>query len=307
MSRTAKAQLLAEQEFLKSRLERLPPAGLTRRSVEARLRSVSDALSSSALDGFEPAKVRLTFRGRPVVGSHGIFADFGAKAVSSFNEAVSTVAASLSATLAATGPVPNREQYQLIVTGSAVGSFGFELEEYRGEQLPLDEATPVAQALERTAELLKSTLGTDEELAESASDADPRALDKVRIFLQTLADSDAVCTMEHGAKSFRFDNVGQVRNSLARLSRENLSESEERLSGEFQGFLPKGRTCEFYSYATQEIIRCKVPVSIKNAADINRHLYEHTTIDVMVTRVGSGRPRYALIAMPQWTDGEMPR
>ena len=43
----------------------------------------------------------LTFNGLPVIGSHGIFADFGMKAVSSFTDAVATVAASLSAPLAA--------------------------------------------------------------------------------------------------------------------------------------------------------------------------------------------------------------
>ncbi len=33
------------------------------------------------------------------------------------------------------GPIPNRDQNQLLITNTAVGSFGFELEEYCAEQL----------------------------------------------------------------------------------------------------------------------------------------------------------------------------
>ena len=60
------------------------------------------------------------------------------------------LAVSLSRPLAAMGPIRNREQHQLVITNMALGSFGFELEEYPVGQLPLKEASPVAQALERT-------------------------------------------------------------------------------------------------------------------------------------------------------------
>jgi hypothetical protein len=137
------------------------------------------------------------------------------------------------------GPVPNREQYQLLITGSALGSFGFELEEYRSGQLPLEDVSPVAQAIERTQNLLKSTLGTDEELADSASDTDPRALDKVRTFLQTLAENEAVCTMQYQKSSVRFTDVGQMKNSLARLSQEIFTRKRPSLKESFKAFCPK--------------------------------------------------------------------
>ena len=151
MNNEDRQHLLAERTFLLRMLADTPAtARLTRMSQEARLRKVEAQLA--ALPTYERAlaRARLTFDGVPVIRSHGIFADFGMKAVSSFTEAVASVAASLSAPLAAMGPIPNRDQNQLLIASTAVGSFGFELEEYRADQLALEDASPVATALERT-------------------------------------------------------------------------------------------------------------------------------------------------------------
>lgn len=234
MKKYDRMHLLAERKFLQERLAELPnSANITRISTESRLRAIENNLEQEPDDEREPARVCLTFNGRPVIGSYGIFAEFGMKAISTFTDAVVALAASLSTPLAAMGPIRNREQHQLLITNTALGSFGFELEEFPVGQLPLKEASPVAQALERTLNLLESTVGTDDQLADSAADADPRALDKVRTFLQTLADHEAICTMQYQERCFRFTDVGQVRNSLVRLRHDNLREGEQNLEGEF--------------------------------------------------------------------------
>lgn len=223
------------------------------------------------------------------------------RAVSSFTEAVASLAASLVAPLAASGPIPNREQYQLLITNTALGSFGFELEEFRGGLLPLEQASQVAQALERTQVLLSSTLGNDEELADAVSETDPRALEKVRGFLQVLADSDAVCTLQWNERSVRFSNVNQVRSSLERLSQDNLQEEERTLAGAFLGVLPKSRAFEFHLAGQDEVIRGKVAAAVQGIEEINRHEQQPVTIRVMETRVGKGKPRYLLLELPDWT------
>lgn len=259
MNNEDRQHLLAERTFLQRLLAKTPAtARLTRMSDEARLRKVEAQLAALPADERTPARARLTFDGVPVIRSHGIFADFGMKAVSSFTEAVASVAASLSAPLAAMGPIPNRDQNQLLITSTAVGSFGFELEEYRAEQLALEEASPVATALERTQALLQSTLGNDDDLADIASETDPRALDKVRTFLKVLADNSAVCALQYGGSGVRFTDVGQVSRSLARLAADNLHESEEQLRGEFVGVLPNSRSFEFRLASDGQIIRGKV-------------------------------------------------
>lgn len=302
MNNEDRQHLLAERTFLQRLLAKTPAtARLTRMSDEARLRKVEAQLAALPADERIPARARLTFDGVPVIRSHGIFADFGMKAVSSFTEAVASVAASLSAPLAAMGPIPNRDQNQLLITSTAVGSFGFELEEYRAEQLALEEVSPVATALERTQALLQSTLGNDDELADIASETDPRALDKVRTFLKVLADNSAVCALQYGGSGVRFTDVGQVSRSLARLAADNLHESEEQLRGEFVGVLPNSRSFEFRLASDGQIIRGKVAPCVQNVDAINDHLHSAVQIDVTRTQVGNGRPRYLLTQMPQWT------
>lgn len=307
MNNEDRFHLLAEQTFLRRDLSETPvTARLTRMSIEARLRKVDAELAALPVDERAPARARLTFDGVPVIRSHGIFANFGMKAVSSFIEAVASIAASLTAPLASMGPIPNRDQNQLLITSTAVGSFGFELEEYRAEQLALEDSSPVATALERTQALLQSTLGDDEALADIASETDSRALDKVRTFLKVLADNSAVCALQYGGRGVRFTDVGQISRSLARLAVDNLHESEEQLRGEFVGVLPNSRSFEFKLASDGQVIRGKVSPRVQNVDGINQHLHSTVQIDVTRTQVGNGRPRYLLTQMPQWVQEAQP-
>lgn len=308
MNSEDRQQLLAEQTYLRRQIAEMPTtARLTLMSTEARLRKVEAELAATTVNERSPARARLTFGGSPVVGSHGIFADFGMRAVSSFSDAVASVAASLNAPLAAMGPIPNRDQNQLLITNTAVGSFGFELEEFRAQHLALDVASPVAIAIDRTQALLQSTLGNDEDLADIASETDPRALEKIRVFLRVLADSNAVCTLQYAGQGVRFSDVGQVRSSLARLEADNLRETQEQLRGEFLGVLPESRTFEFTLSVDGRTIRGKAAGTIENIEEINEHRHQAVVISVMTTQVGNGRPRYLLAQLPPWPIEESPQ
>src|SRR5262245_22925052 len=104
-------RLLAERASLQRMLANIPDEDvLDKSSLQSRLEIVEGELSSVTPPDREPARARLTFRGRPVVGQHGIFAEFGAKATSAFADAVAKVAAGLSGRLSATGPIPNRDE-----------------------------------------------------------------------------------------------------------------------------------------------------------------------------------------------------
>jgi len=301
MNHEDRQHLLAERSFLLRMLAKTPEkASLTRMSDQARLRKVEARLAELPAQCKAPSRARLTFDGAPVVGSHGIFVEFGTKAMNSFAEAVASVAASLSAPLAAVGPIPNRDQNQLLITDTASGSFGFELEEHHSNRLELDDESPVAMALDRTQTLLSSTLGDDDELADIASETDPRALEKVRAFLKVLADNNAICTLQYGGRSVRFTDVGQVIRSLARLAADNLHESEDQLEGKFLGVLPNSRSFEFKLASDEQIIRGKISPRLRNIESLNEHLHQRVQIDVARTQVGNGQPRYLLISMPDW-------
>ena len=84
---------------------------------------------------YTTAEVALFFGGRPVVGSYGIFAEFGAKVIAEFQTLVSSAFAAQGGTLGARGPVPQRDRTQLLLTDFARGSFGFILRQAEDPQL----------------------------------------------------------------------------------------------------------------------------------------------------------------------------
>ena len=93
MNRTDRAHLEGERGFLKRELPEIPEtAWATRMSLESRLREVEAELAAHPVDEREPARVQLTFKGRPVVGTHGIVADFGAVSVQRFTDAIAAMA-----------------------------------------------------------------------------------------------------------------------------------------------------------------------------------------------------------------------
>ncbi len=302
MSRLNYLHLIGEQKVLQRMIEDTPlEEVLDRGSLSARLEEIEYRIAQLNVEQKEPARALLTFNGQPVIGSYGIFADFGTKAISAFNEAVTAVAASLSGGLAAKGPIPNRDQHQLLITNTALGSFGFELEEHLTGQMSLEDRSAIDVAIECTQNLLQGSIDTDDELlADTASELDQRALDKVRDFINTLFENEATCALQYRNHLFRFSDLGQVRRSLERISRDNLHENEQPIKGTFQGVLPKRRTFEFKVTETEQIIVGKIAPSLGYPAEINNHLHDEVEIQTMVTRVGNSRPRYLLISMPNW-------
>jgi len=293
--------LKAEVNTLEKILESIPAEDiLDRASIETRLEVVKGQLSDTAPLEHEPVKAVLTFGGRPVRGSEGVLASFASKAISAFSEAVTAVGASLHATLAPTGPVPNRDQYQMMIIGTARGSFGFQLQE-SSEQLEFDEDSTVAKALEATRSLLDGSIGVDDEqLAEAAADMDQRALDKIRSFVGVLNDNEALCTLKHGDKSFRFKDSGQVRRSLDRLSTEYLSESDQVLPVTFGGAMPHKGSCEFQIEGNKEWLTAKIGPGVEHPDSINDHRGQVVEAKMLVTQAGRGRPRYKLLELPTW-------
>ena len=303
--------LQAERDTLASFLAELPEESVIERmSLEARKEKIEQMLASWTPPSREPARACLTFRGKPVVGTHGIFADFGAGAVKAFTDAVAAIGISQKTPLEARGRLPNREDYRLLITDTAPGSFGFELEEAPhdnafSEAPPSDffrELSPVESALEQTMSILEATLGTDETLTEAIPDTDPRALELLRAFLKKLADQEAVCALESGDDVFHFSDVGQVRRSERRLSREYIHEEEQEISGQFQGVLPTRRTFEFLNEATGEVISGKIDFAIEDVDAITNILNRPAHIRVRSRRVGAARRRYVLLSYEDTSD-----
>jgi hypothetical protein len=94
--------------------------------------------------------------------------------------------------------------------------------------------------------------------------------------------------------------AGEVGRAFERLRKNNFREQETTLHGEFQGVLPKARRFEFQLSANGEVVRGKIGQAIADPDFINQYLHRPATITVTATRVGNGKPRYMLLALPSW-------
>ncbi len=290
--------LRSEAAALEEMLVEIPEDDvLDRRGIQARLAFVRSRLPNdeTTVEQKDRARAALTFRGRPVVGTHGIFADFGAKATAGFSEAVAAIAASLNAPLKSMGPIPDRENNQLLITGVAVGSFGFELEEAGPAPFLPDQSTNVEIALSRAVALLTAMVSDDDEvLADNIEDLDQRALSKMRDFVRTLAENEATCALAYQKTLFQFPNTDAVKRGLDRISDTNILEIEESFEGVLEGLLPNRRSFEFRVQASGELLSGKISTVIGDPVALNKFIEKLVKIDVATTQVKDGKRRYVL-------------
>lgn len=298
---TPHAFIRSEIKELETILAGLPNSHvIDRMSLESRLAAVKEELAALPPEAAMPKKAVLTFRGKPVMGTHGISADFGTRAAAAFSDAFAAIAASLTEGLQATGPIPDKERNQLLITGTAIGSFGFEFELPRPEanaQASLYAKPEKAQeAMEKLETLLQlAAEGSDDEVASVVEEIAPRAVRKVHDFLDLLAQQQAWCGLEFAGRSFRFNSHDQLKQSSERLRADNIQEREDALDGEFQGVLPESRAFEFRLREDGSVIRGKIHKSIADPAALNREwLNQPATVTFKLMQVGQGRPRYAL-------------
>jgi len=295
-------RLRSEIETVRGMLAEVPEEfAIDRMSLESRIAELDRELSQLP-NKPSVAKARLTFRGRPVIGSTGIFADFASKATAAFSELVTVLAAAQSKPVAWTGPIPNRDETQLLVTGTATGSFGFELQEHVVQTRVAEIESPIANALSQSRDLLESVVGDDDELTESIAGLDERAVANLRRFLEVMASNDAVCCLTYRDRDFAFRDVSQVRQSLDRLGRDNFHEETQSYFGVFLGVLPTRRTFEFRISSDGNVISGKIGSEISDPDSINRSLGLPVSIALTATRLGRGRAKYVLKELPVWDD-----
>ncbi len=276
---------------------------LDRMSFEKRLKNAKEALAKISPREI-PKKARLTFRGNPVLGSYGISAEFASKASTYFTDAFAAIVAGIGDNLRYMGRIPEKQKNQLFITGTAIGSFGFEYE----LPSPLTGGGPAQHemefggppnaevAMDKLGELFRlAAEGSDDDLSELVDEIHPRAVTKVADFLKYVTEEGAYCGLEFQESFFRFAGSDQVRCALERLNDDNIHETTQILSGYFEGVLPTGRRFEFKAVDQEGIVRGKLGPDVKDPHVINReYLGKLGKVTLSVVQVGQGRPRYTL-------------
>lgn len=291
--------LRSEIDELEKILQSLPDdAVIERKSFEKRLNLAVENLNRAAPVERETESVRLTFRGSPVDASHGISADFAGKASEAFANAFSALLAGRRNRLGYMGPIPDKNRYPLMITGTAVGSFGFEIELPKEFDL-IEEVAGADEVIQTLKSVLRVTAeGTDEQVADFVEEIHPRAVRKIADFLEVLDQNDAWCGLEFRDDFFKYENIDQLRLSEARLKADNIVRSNQSFFGEFQGFLPQGRTFEFKPVGDDSVVKGKIDPAIEDADILNREwLHRPVHVNFSVVQVGQGRPRFTLMSL----------
>lgn len=296
--------LSSEKAQLEAILAEIPAEDVIERaSFEARLAGIRERLS--LLSPAAPVKrASLTFRGAPVIGSRAIAADFTARVTSLFSDAVAAIAAGLQENLKYTGKIPHRKDNRLFITGTAVGSFGFEFEvpatDTEDDLFP--ESSPAAEALDRLLKVFEITAsGDDEALAEVVDEIHPRAVRKIAEMLDYTARERAWCGLSFSGHTFRFRDHQQLETAAARVREDNIRESSVEIEGLFTGVLPRSRRFEFKSLDGEIDIRGKVSADIEAPEQLNEKLNKAYRVKFDVVQVGQGRPKYTLPSLNHLT------
>lgn len=242
MNFTAQQALKVERSMIQEMLDMIPADDFIGRfGLEARRDELDAELDKL---GPEPRRIQVTFTGKPVDGTRSMVAGFGGKAISHFETAVRTIAAGLSDRLSKNGRLP-ADLGDLRITGTALGSFGFELE------LPQSPPPPIASAptlpgffddgdssvVESNAELFDSAIddairvvnaasGTDDNaLADIVGDVHDIAIRKLHEFAKFVAKEDAGFRIDAGPKLRADIPAGHVSRIVAALDDNSVNES----------------------------------------------------------------------------------
>jgi hypothetical protein len=193
-----------------------------------------------------------------VLGSAGVQAGFGTKAIGSFQDLITKIWGTITGgEVAAMGPIPDREASQLHITSLVHGSFGFLLEELDSEGEPLFEST-LLRASDQAAEYISGFAGVNEaRFSEVIEELNPRVFQSLRDFFGSVYRGKATFRLVEGERDQKFDHAA-VERAWHRAEASNVDEERIEVTGRLLGVIPMRRRFEFEPDARTMIIEGKV-------------------------------------------------
>jgi len=230
--KTDRDEVGADLATVEALLAAVPDADvLVRRSLKARRDILAQELASLAAQAHSSAHAALYFGGAPVVGSHGIDATFASKALANYEDFVTKVWGQRQhGILPASGPVRDRHEPRLHITGIVRGSFGFELAELEGANS--SEGAPLRDAVDLATRAIIAAGESDDALADAAEALDRRAFAALREFFTVLKKGGASVRVVTDDLDRSFD-VSAVLAAAERTQGALTEEQDVPVLGEF--------------------------------------------------------------------------
>lgn len=244
--KTESDEIRADLATVESLLGTVPEGDiLGRRSLTARREILVQELATLTAQTQPAARAAVYFGGAPVVGSRGIDATFASKALANYEDFVTKIWAQRQhGNLPASGPVRDRHEARLHITGVVRGSFGFELAELAElEGASSFEGVRLRDAVDRATRAIIAAGESDDALADAAEDLDSRAFAALREFFAVLKKGGASVRVVTDDLDRSFD-VSAVLMAAERTQGSLTEEQDVPLVGEFLGVLPERRTFE---------------------------------------------------------------
>jgi len=242
--KTERDEIAADLATVEALLATAPEEDLLgRSSLIVRRNVLAQELATLGAQPQPPAHAAVYFGGAPVVGSRGIDATFASKAMSNYEDFVTKVWGQRQhGMLPTSGPVRDRHEAKLHITGVVRGSFGFELAELEGPTS--SEDSPLRDAVDLATRAIIAAGESDDALADAAENLDARAFASLRDFFSILKKGGASIRVVTDDLDHSFD-VASVVSAAERTQGVLTEEQDVPMPGEFLGVLPERRTFEF--------------------------------------------------------------
>jgi len=265
------------------------------RQLEGKLSAMPAAIAQA------PAGVALFFGGRPVVGSHGIHADFSSKAIEQFQTIVSQrFAAEELGPLASKGRVPLKEATHLLVTDVVRGSFGFVLQGTQHDQTQTANTT-LKEVVDKVADTISRVAAQDDALFDGAvAEIDERQKSALTEFFKLLDNEGATMRIVEGARDFELDRAS-VQRARRRVEGLEITDRTEEFSGQIVGWTDMSAKFELRLHDGREVLQGTVSSEarerIRAEAIEPYHKHFRTRIKVREVTARNRQPRLAFTLM----------
>ena len=233
---------------------------LSRQSLERRLANLRERLDHDVSSPDHHASVALVFDGNPVVGAKSINMGFASQALRQYQDLIQSVITQGAEQQASSikkkrGKEKGDDPGTLFISGIMHGSFGFVLEEDRSQLEMLSTITK--EAVVSADDFLQAASSHDVDFDEFLSEVDTKVFMRLRAFIRTLHDAEAVLKISEKNRTINLDSR---KLSLAhdRVMRNDILEKDTVVRGWLIGFSPVKRTFDFKVAESDTIVTGKV-------------------------------------------------
>ena len=267
---------------------------------ETQLMAMPDVIAQA------PAGVALFFGGRPVVGSHGIHADFSSKALDSFQKIVSQrYAAEELGPLATRGRVPLKDNTHLLITDIVRGSFGFVLQ----AAAPSNEAEAADTSLKTVVDKVASTISRlaaqdDMMFDEAVAEIDERQKSSLSEFFKLLDTEGATMRLVEGERDFEL-NSASVKRARNRVEQLQITDHTQEFAGQIAGWTDVSAKFELRLHNTREVIQGNVTtdalerVATEGFEPYHKHVRASMKVREVKARNRTTKTAYTLVSLEE--------